>query len=121
MYNYKLFQSDPDGIQWTMDIQHNVLFSKADFNIIMEECIIEAFDEEKKSPNSWLLKSHINDKFLSDALKKRGFVSDPIYNASYEYNPFDLNSCGILLQSKLIEIDKLYMDRRKKRRTERSL
>jgi len=117
MHKYELSQGTPEGTDWTIDLEHEKLFTQEEFAKEMEDIICEAFEEELKDLNAYVFKSTMDRKILTETLRKHGFIldlSEP--DARYIYEPFCRDSDP---DNKLdVVLDKVE-DRRKKRQEER--
>lgn len=90
MYKYELYQDSPEGIDWIMKLVHEKCFTQKEFANEMEDVICETFEETMKDPESFVLKSYMDDEKLAETLKKHGFSLDTCSpHATYGYSPFD--------------------------------
>jgi hypothetical protein len=85
VYSYKVSTSNPEGIDWCMDLAHEKKFTSDEFNAIVEDAIVHALEKEAKK-EEYAFASFVDIEFVQEYLISQGFVLCT-YDQWYDYDP----------------------------------
>jgi hypothetical protein len=118
MYNYTFTSGNPEGMDFVLNLQHENLFSQKEFQEIIEDAIIDAFDKEIEEIG-YAFRGQPNEEKIFENLKKQGFQV-PSIEVYYSYEPYwGEEHMGTKLRNKLQEIEKINENRKLLRHIER--
>jgi len=85
-YRYKVSASNPEGIDWIMNITHETRFTKKQFRVVVEDAFVEALEDDYKERGCAFASMVDPEKVLKFLLKK-GFKQEKS-ELHYDFDPF---------------------------------
>jgi hypothetical protein len=73
MNNYSIYKDGNEGIDFVIELRHEKLFTKEEFDIIVEESIVYALEKEYNEEGFCYLSS-LNTQFMWEYLDSKGFL-----------------------------------------------
>jgi hypothetical protein len=87
MNHYRISAGNPEGTDWSLDIDHEKEFTKEEFNIIAEEAIVYALEKDFEE-RKYAFVSSISYEQVWEYLKSKGFVEPDGITAQYYLEPY---------------------------------
>jgi len=88
MYIYVFQQSNPEGIDFVLRLQHEKKFTREEFDNICEEAIVYALEQEYKERKHAFCSS-LNVNFLCEFFYSKGFESENRAELYYDFDSFE--------------------------------
>jgi hypothetical protein len=100
MKHYRISAGNPEGTDWSLDIDHEETFTPEEFNVIAEDAIVYAFEKgfEKRSI---AFTGDVDTEYVWEYLKSKGFVEPDKISAYYYLEPYWGKEC--IKSPKLLE------------------
>jgi len=93
MFEYKISSGNPEGTDWTLDIQHEIEYSQEDFDKIVEAAFIESYQRQHDKGEKVYPRSMPDYETIFEILKENGFVSETTITATYYFEPYFSGEC----------------------------
>jgi hypothetical protein len=87
MIHYRISSGNPEGTDWTFDIDHKKHFTEDQFNEIIEEAFVFALEKESEKEKCVWVHS-INPDYVYEYLISKGFIDSNIFFNNYYFSPF---------------------------------
>lgn len=87
MNHYRISTGDPEGTSWSIDIDHEKVFTREEFDAIAEEALVYAFEKEHEKRKLAFVHD-VEIEFVLEYLKSKGFVASENMTASYYLEPY---------------------------------
>lgn len=101
MYIYVFQQSNPEGIDFVLRLQHEKKFTSEEFDDICEEAIVYALEQEYKERKHAFCSS-LDIELLCEFFYSKGFESENNAELYYDFDAFSYDIKEIIKNPKLL-------------------
>ena len=86
MFTYSISMGNPEGTDFSFDVDHEKEFNKEEFNAVVEEAFVFALEKRYKEVKQSYV-SCIDTDYMFEFLQKKGFVQSKPPVQSYYLEP----------------------------------